>query len=346
MKPIVFCRGILNLSLQYPFFVKNLFTIVFVFLFYLPAYCAIKTVVANAGQGWGNNANWSPAGIPVDGDEIVIPVGQIISVKGSFYSGTENFQIQVHGTLDFDPSGKLNLGSLSTVQLHTSTSAITTNGSASEQIVINGQIKYQGSIDGTLNGPKYASNTTASSPNGFTLGIVPVKLISFSGQTNKEEVILKWKTADEIYTEKFDVERSIDGRAWKSIAVIRTTGSNSNYSFTDQSPVEGDNYYRLKTTDINGYIEYFHIVKLKLNKTKSITIGANPVVGYLTIYLPKTMPACRVQLFDAAGHIVKNEVFHQQSTTIRLKTSELNQGNYFVKLYSPEFVFQTRIVIN
>ena len=303
-------------------------------------------MVANAGQGWGNNANWSPTGVPVDGDEIIIPLGKTISVKGSFYSGTENVQIQIGGALDFDPSGKLNLGILSSVHLNTSTSVITTNGSASEQIIINGEIKYQGNVDGALSGPGYASNATSPSPNGFTLAIVPVKLISFSGQTSKEEAILKWKTADEIYTEKFDVERSIDGRAWKSIAVVRTTGSNSNYSFTDQSPVEGDNYYRLKTTDINGYIEYFHIVKLKLNKTKNITIGANPVVDYLTIYLPKTIPACRVQLFNASGHIVKNEVFHQQSTTIRVKTSELKKGNYFVKFYSPEFIFQTRIIIN
>lgn len=324
---------------------KNLFAILFFSLVYLPAYCAIKTVVANSGQGWGNNANWSPTGVPVNGDEIIIPLGKIISVKGSFYSGTGNLNIIINGTLDFDPSGKLDLGSLSTVQLNTTTSSITTNGSASEQIKINGQIKYRGNVDGTLNGPKYASIATSSSPNGFTLGIVPVKLISFSGQASKEVVILKWKTADEIYTEKFDVERSMDGRAWQSIAVINTTGSNSNYSFTDHSPVEGDNYYRLKTTDINGYIEYFHIVKLKLNKTKNITIGANPVVDYLTIYLTKTISHVHVQLFDAMGQIVKNEVFHQQST-IRLKTSELNKGNYFVKLYSPELVFQTSIVIN
>ena len=170
--------------------------------------------------------------------------------------------------------------------------------------------------------------------------------IFLSGQALKEEVILKWKTADEIYTEKFDVERSVDGRAWKSIAVIRTTGSNSNYSFADQSPLEGDNYYRLKTTDINGYIEYFHIVKLRLNKTKNITIGANPVVDHLIINLPSAVPIGRVLLFDVAGHVVKNEVLHQQSATIRLKTNDLNKGNYFVKLYSPESFFETRIVIN
>jgi len=326
--------------------VKNSFAILFAFLFYLPAYYAIKTVISNSGIGWGNNANWSPTGVPVSGDEVVIPSGQIISVKGSFYTGTETLQIKIDGTLDFNPSGKLNLGVLSTVQLNTSTSAITTNGSASEQISINGQIKYQGSVDGTLNGPKYASNTTTSSPNGFVLGIVPVKLISFSARALKEEVILKWKTADEIYTEKFDIERSIDGRAWTSITVLRTTGSNSNYSFTDQSPAEGDNYYRLKTTDFNGYVEYFHIVKLRLNKAKKITIGANPVVDYLIFYLPNALSICRIQLYDVTGRVVKNELFHQQSATIRLETSDLDKGNYFVTLFSPEAFFQTRIVIN
>lgn len=325
---------------------KNLLTVLFLFHLYIPAYCAIKTVVSNSGTGWGNNANWSPTGVPVAGDEIIIPLGQIISVKGSFYGGTGNLTIKIYGTLDFDPSGKLNLGSLSTVQLYTSTSSITTNGSASEQIVINGQIKYQGNLDGTMTGPKYASSSTLSSPSGFTLGIVPVKLIFFSGQAIKEEVILKWKTADEIDTQKFSVERSFDGRSWISIAFVRTTGSNSNYIFKDQSPVNGDNYYRLKTIDNNGYIEYFHVVKVRLAKAKQIAVGPNPVIDYLTIFFPAPVSFYRIQLFNASGQVVKNEASNKESITVRLNTTGLNKGDYFVKLYNGETVFQTRLQIH
>ena len=114
----VFCGPVQNpiwVSIN-PSLVKNIVAILFSFLFYLPAHSTIKTVVGNTGTGWGNNANWSSAGVPVDGDEIIIPLGQTISVKGSFYTGTQNLEINVDGTLDFDPSGKLNLGSLSIVQ--------------------------------------------------------------------------------------------------------------------------------------------------------------------------------------------------------------------------------------
>jgi hypothetical protein len=323
---------------------KNLFVILFALLIYSRAYCVIKTVVSNSGQGWGNSGNWSPAGVPVDGDEIEIPVGKIISVKGTFYNGTENLKINVNGTLDFDPSGKLNLGILSIVQLYTPTSTITTNGSASELIIINGQTKYQGNVDGTLNGPKYASNATLSSPNGFVLGIVPVKLISFIAHSTKEEVILKWKTADEIYTVKFNIERSNDGRNWNTLNFVLALGSNSNYTFTDPSPLGGDNYYRLKSIDADGFMEYSPVVKIKQTDTQRIKIGTNSAI--LVIYLQKPLSSpCRIQLFNEAGQIARDELFNQQSTTIQIETGGLNKGVYFVKLASEEFVFQKGIII-
>ena len=325
---------------------KNLFIILFALLIYSPAYCVIKTVVSNSGQGWGNSGNWSPAGVPVDGDEIEIPVGKIISVKGTFYNGTENLKMNVNGTLDFDPSGKLNLGILSIVQLYTPTSTITTNGSASELIIINGQTKYQGNVDGTLNGPEYASNATLSSPNGFVLGIVPVKLISFIAHSNKDEVILKWKTADEIYTVKFNIERSNDGRNWNTLNFVRALGSNSYYMFTDISPLVGNNYYRLKSIDADGFMEYSPVVKIKQADTRHIKVGPNPAIDHLAIYLKKTSSSpCRIQLFNEAGQMVRDELINQQNTTIQIATSGLNKGVYFVKLATEDFVFKKGVII-
>lgn len=67
--------------------------------------------------------------MPQSGDVVLVPVGKSITVKGSVYAATAaSLTIYIYGTLDFDPSGKLNLSSMGVVQLFTPTAKITTNG--------------------------------------------------------------------------------------------------------------------------------------------------------------------------------------------------------------------------
>jgi hypothetical protein len=324
---------------------KTLLVSFFLFLFNFSGYCEIRTVVSNLGQGWGNSDNWSPSGIPVDGDKVIIPAGKTISVKGAFYNGIEAIKILVTGTLDFDPSGKLNLGILSSVQLDNSTSYISSNGTASELIQINGQTKYQGSIDGTIVGPKYASSISLASPLGFTVGILPVKLLSFSVRQVNNGVALKWKTAQEINTSRFNIERSNNGKDWHSIAFVNPMGNNSSYSFTDRMPADGDNFYRLKTIDLDGAAEFSTVQKIRAATRSGIIIGPNPVVDHLTIHWSRPQASLRVQLINENGQVVTDEVASDQTTSFRLQRSKLKSGTYFLKLYDKALLYQTMVLI-
>jgi hypothetical protein len=156
----------------------------------------IKIVVANLGQGWSNAANFLPSGVPQSGDTVRVPLAITISVKGNIYSVLPSLRIEVYGTLDFDPSGKLNLDYTSVVQLF-ATGRITTNGTSSEIITIGGAQKYNGQNDGTVLGPKYANGGTALSvpgvdDGGFLPGVLPVKLLSFTLGTRGNEIRLSW----------------------------------------------------------------------------------------------------------------------------------------------------------
>ncbi|MEP6465561.1 MAG: hypothetical protein ABJB05_04620, partial [Parafilimonas sp.] len=51
------------------------------------------------------------------------------------------------------------------------------------------------------------------------------------------------------------VQRSYDGIHFNSIARINA-GNNSNYTYADPSPLNGNNYYRLQTTNVNGAVAY------------------------------------------------------------------------------------------
>src|SRR6478735_2108029 len=67
---------------------------------------------------WASGSTWSTGNVPATGDMVVIPGGKAVAVASQVY-GTETPKlfIIVTGNLNFEPSGKLNLSSLSYIQL-------------------------------------------------------------------------------------------------------------------------------------------------------------------------------------------------------------------------------------
>ena len=325
---------------------KTVFTSVLLFIFYLSGNCTIKTVVSNSGVGWGRDGNWSPSGVPESGDEVIIPLGMTISVKASFYNGTGNLKIQVYGVLDFDPSGKLDLAAASTLQLYTPTSLITTNGSGSERILINGVLKYHGSVDGTVSGPKYASLLSGVSPGGFGVGVLPVKLIHFSAQKGADKVLLTWKTAEETGTTDFIVERSLNASNWQPVGTLSAKGTNSNYQLTDEHPANGENFYRLKITDDDGYYEYSGIRKVFVSSENAVRVGPNPAYDRVTVYFADASTAgYSVQLFNSSGGNVNDHSLSEfLSNAIRINTSALSKGVYYLNILYQQQVVKTAVI--
>ena len=146
---------------------------------WLSASATFKTVIGNAGTGWNVSSNWSPAGVPVSGDSVFIPTGQIITVKGAIYAVDALIHMVVRGTLDFEPSGKLDLLGESTLQIVTG-GMITSDNNNSEVIKIGGITKFQGAVDPSpLNGPVYASQATGTSPSGFVTGTLATNIKNY-----------------------------------------------------------------------------------------------------------------------------------------------------------------------
>lgn len=325
---------------------RTVFTSVLLFVFYLSGNCAIKTVIGNSGAGWGSEGNWSPSGVPQNGDEVVIPPGMMITVKSSFYNSVDVLAIKVYGILDFDPSGKLDLGGASTLQLYTPTSLITTNGSGSERILINGVLKYRGNVDGTVTGPKYASLLSGTSPGGFGVGVLPVKLLHFSAKKQNNNVLLSWETAEETGASEFIVERSVNPNGWRSIGMLAAKGTGSHYSFTDSHAAGGENFYRLKITDDDGSYEYSEIRNVVVSSGNAIKVGPNPANDHVTVFLAGANTAgYSVQLLNTSGRLVNEDTLSERlSSSIRINTRALSTGIYYLNILYQQQVMKTAVI--
>lgn len=91
------------------------------------------------------------------------------------------------------------------------------------------------------------------SVNGDVLAIIlPVDLTYFKGKSEHGKVMLEWETAWERNSKEFTIERSGDMKDFAAIGTIGASGETTGrtaYSFIDDDPAAGINYYRLRLID-------------------------------------------------------------------------------------------------
>ena len=173
-------------------------------------------------------------------------------------------------------------------------------------------------------------------------GILPVKLVSFSGDAKGTVNILNWKTSEEVNLQQFELQRSADGLNFVTISTIQTQAVNSNgqtYSATDEFPISGNNFYRLKLVDKDGRFEYSATTNVRSEGKKLSVSGMypNPVRNILKINLQAELNlSTQIQITDAAGKTVFSQSFSVQKgqSTIQIDAQKFHSGLYMLQLKS------------
>jgi len=103
----------------------------------------------------------------------------------------------------------------------------------------------------------------------FNDRIISVELIEFKARTEKNYVMLEWKTATELNNYGFDIERKDSIISWQKIGFINGNGTSTtpkSYTFSDNIVKNGYKYkYRLKQIDINGDYKYSSEIEVVAN---------------------------------------------------------------------------------
>jgi hypothetical protein len=286
---------------------------------------------------WSDPATWDQSDVPGDEDIVVIPPNYTVVVKGDIYNKEgikPNLTIQISGTLQFEASGRLDLGANTLIQLYTAEAKITsTNGSGSELIYIDGITKYLASKTQTISGPAFSNVATGNAPGGFGPGVLPVKLKAFTAQAQASRVALKWTTAEEINSSHFIVERSTNARTWSLVQEVLARGAAADYTAVDAVPASSDQFYRLKSVDKDGKAEYSHVLKVARNRGLTAFVSPNPASSQVTVSL-STAPAAPVQLqlVAAGGQVVRETIFARGSSLLRLPLGDTAPGIYTLVL--------------
>lgn len=190
--------------------------------------------------------------------------------------------------------------------------------------------------DGTFTFDVQATNQYGQTAvTSFSMAIekaLPVTLISFKAQSEGQTASLSWATSEEINSDRFDIERSQNGKNWAkigSLASHKESSTNQYYSFVDASPLRGDNLYRLKMVDLDETFSYSRIESVNF---KGIAlVYPNPVSASenLTLNVGDWSKVSQVKVVNATGKVV----FEASNALVSgISTRNLVAGAYVIQV--------------
>ena len=248
------------------------------------------------------------------GSSIVSPQPLIGIVNHTDANGEAVSAIQVYG-------GKVGGSEATLIHAATTNTTFVTNDAL-------GETWYYYAVITQMDGNKIVTSPVWVTRPG---GALPIVLTDFKGVLNKGKVSLKWDVATEVNASHYIVEKLVNLGQFEPIGRVDATGGGV-YTLTDNAPVTGMNYYRLKQVDKDGRFEYSKVISVNFETENIVTIAPNPTRGNVRIKTSVTIgEKVLVQVIDAAGNMVYNTTTFT-GTTIDLNLTHLPGGTYVIRM--------------
>lgn len=117
---------------------------------------------------------------------------------------------------------------------------------------------------------------------------MPVTLVSFNGKREGKASQLVWVTSEETNSDRFDIERSQNGKDWSVIGTIKSHTESfvtQTYNLTDSNPLSGNNLYRLKMIDLDNTFAYSSMITIAhdIQLVDKPSVYPNPCTGTVLV---------------------------------------------------------------
>ncbi|WP_017731569.1 T9SS type A sorting domain-containing protein [Nafulsella turpanensis] len=195
--------------------------------------------------------------------------------------------------------------------------------------------------------------------NDINIDPLPVEWLSFSAHWQGKDVELQWRTATEMNSSHFVVERSADGIHFSRIGSKKAAGTSQEeqaYQFKDEHPERLFSpvlYYRLLQVDYDGASEYSPVVSIEVppSALQHVKVHPNPFRDKLFI-LWRALKEEKIyfRLYDSRGGLILQEERQMAATDTvvwKLDTRALQQlkaGLYVLEVRSSECRHQYRLL--
>ncbi len=165
--------------------------------------------------------------------------------------------------------------------------------------------------------------------------VPPMRFIKIAAIRNGDKTVsVTWFTENENNVNTYTIEHSNDGINFIAIgSQIPTANNNGNpyYTLKDATPLDGNNWYRIKATPINGsatkYSELAKIGVKEIEVPASTTVYPNPVrEGKVNVsFVNEPMGKYQITITNIAGQTIYTEVLQLKTNNLK-KTFDLGSA--------------------
>ncbi|MSQ78604.1 MAG: T9SS type A sorting domain-containing protein [Flavobacteriaceae bacterium] len=173
---------------------------------------------------------------------------------------------------------------------------------------------------------------------------LPLSLIRFIANANGETNLIAWTTAAEVNMDKYEVQRSIDGRNYETVATVKArniSGSNT-YTATDASKAPST-YYRLNMLEADGSSSFSQTVLVSQAGKSVVNIYPIPVSNVLNIEPLSATEYTTVKLMGMNGAIIGSYSFNRLQS---IDMSQLAAGMYLLQIENSAGVNVMKVLKN
>ncbi|MHA4808806.1 T9SS type A sorting domain-containing protein [Flavitalea flava] len=164
----------------------------------------------------------------------------------------------------------------------------------------------------------------------YQVGALVINLQNFSATQKDNTNVLSWTASSDNTGDQFIVQHSADSRNWENLATIPAFQDQHQYTYTDNSPASGPNFYRLflENKDANGV--YSAIQEINNQAVTAISCYPNPFISTITVSSPK--PIHSYELRDFQGRTIQSGKPSTSTNSLQLQAAGLPPGLYLLKV--------------
>lgn len=171
---------------------------------------------------------------------------------------------------------------------------------------------------------------------GIGGGTLPVVIQNWQAVLDRGLVKLSWHSFKEEDQNVFEIQRSFDGREFRTLQQFNATGHNADYSWVDANPAKGRNFYRLKIV-APGQTTFTRIIPVMNDQQQLVTSIFNDGSQLHLQVNCKQNQSVVLSVINSSGSLVKKQSYPAGVTTnIALPISELASGNYFLRVVTSD----------
>ena len=179
--------------------------------------------------------------------------------------------------------------------------------------------------------------------NSVSEGLAPVEFIFSNAARTNQTVNLSWKAENISKGNIFSIQKSGDGINFLDAAEVNVSDpAKSQYEYSDNSPKEGDNYYRIATADKNGKLSYSKTMKVNVAaESGEVTVYPNPATAEnLNLKMANLTPGeYNIRIINSFGQVfLQKKVQYNGGVVIeRIQpVQKVPLGIYRVEIVSPD----------